>query len=590
MRERVAKAAIGTHLACCILQAVIAVAKRGRFGLQSTGGLMREHERNTNILLLRILWGTLVVYPLLAGLAALGVVSDSVWLFIVWGSIQAGCILPATIMVRFNLWPTAVKYVGTLALTASLFVGHMFISSLSDSWALWVLPLALATLYFERGVSAFTVLTTLIALNVTPVLFPSNNIEFTVSVGVSRSIVLVLCGIILYAGVSRGRRLLESLDAGSRMEEMAATLQGILGRVSAAAGTLTAAGHDLQINSRQLAAELNDTLLPQVHELEKHGAAQSESIETTVSSVQELVMAVDQMATGMQQQAEHVQRSSSVVENMAASVTEVAGFTSQVAEAAQAAAKEAEAGESLVQQMIDDISNLQQTVQGFAETMGGLGSHSGQIGEIVTVITEVAEQTNLLALNAAIEAARAGEHGRGFSVVAEEVRSLAERVSGATKEIAALIDQIQRGITDALTAVQAGTREAAGSVDRARQAGSALHSIRQAVDVTQQQSAEIAAQTNLLQASGNELVEAIGQLAALTEESSAATEEMAAGGSQVTSIMQTMEQTANASTTAIVTVASSLREFEGAVQHIAEASDSLASLAEELESLTRATN
>lgn len=552
---------------------------------------MHDYERDTNALLLRILWGAMAVFPVLIALAAIGVLDrESLWQFVLWGAVQGACIVPVTVMVRRNVAPKAIKYVGTLSFSAALFVGHMFVPGLTDSWALWLLPLTLATLYFNRNVSLVTGFVTLVAINLTPILFPSTKLDFTVSGAISRSLIVVLCVGILSASVARGRRLLESLDEGNRLEEMAATLKNVLARVTTAVGTLTAAGQGLQQNSRQLAAELRDTLLPQVQQLEEHGAAQLDSLETTVSSVQQLIMAVEQMAAGMQQQAEHVHRSSSVVENMASSVQDVAGFTAHVAATADAAAREAEAGEALVQQMIDNISHLQQTVEGFAETMDGLGSHSGQIGEIVTVITEVAEQTNLLALNAAIEAARAGEHGRGFSVVAEEVRGLAERVSGATKEIADLIAQIQRGIAAALDAVHAGTREAANSVDMARQAGSALNSIRQAVDVTRQHSAEIASQTNVLRTSGDELVEAMSQLAALTEQSSAATEEMAASGSQVSGIMNAMEQTATTNSATISTVAGSLREFEDAVHHIAEASDSLATLATELESLTREAN
>src|SRR5690606_5043998 len=121
----------------------------------------------------------------------------------------------------------------------------------------------------------------------------------------------------------------------------------------------------------------------------------------------------------------------------------------------------------------EGMARISQAVADAAQRVQELGQQSQRIGEIVQLISDIADQTNLLALNAAIEAARAGEHGRGFAVVAEEVRKLAERSAESTREIAALVENIQLGVTEAVAAVQAGTQEAEVGSRLAVQAGEA---------------------------------------------------------------------------------------------------------------------
>ena len=133
---------------------------------------------------------------------------------------------------------------------------------------------------------------------------------------------------------------------------------------------------------------------------------------------------------------------------------------------------------------------ISEVVKQSAETVQALGKSSDQIGEIVQVIDDIADQTNLLALNAAIEAARAGEQGRGFAVVADEVRKLAERTTKATKEIATMIKQIQKDTNDAVESMQQGTAEVEVGKKLAEKAGSSLqeiiHGAEQVVDIVTQ--------------------------------------------------------------------------------------------------------
>jgi len=179
---------------------------------------------------------------------------------------------------------------------------------------------------------------------------------------------------------------------------------------------------------------------------------------------------------------------SATVEEVASTTNEVAATSDQGAENAEAAAKEseqvqqvAEEGNRAVQETVEKMSTISHASQNVATAIKNLGNQSHQIGEIINTITNIANQTNLLALNAAIEAARAGEHGRGFAVVAEEVRKLAEQSSEAANQVTGLIEKIQVGVGEAVTAIDNGVSEVEDGVQVANNAGASLEQISKAI-------------------------------------------------------------------------------------------------------------
>lgn len=213
----------------------------------------------------------------------------------------------------------------------------------------------------------------------------------------------------------------------------------------------------------------------------------------------------EQMRTNFEQQTARLGEVATAMTEMSSSATEIATKAADVSARTSDAGQNATSGRNAVATTVDDMAAIASQVQASCDVVADLGKRSEQIGAIVGVINDIADQTNLLALNAAIEAARAGEHGRGFAVVADEVRKLAERTQKATQEVVDSIAKIQEGTTSAVTQMAQNRTQVTSGVDKARGAGAALDQIV---------------------AGASEIDSAVRNIAAAAEEQSATTEEI----------------------------------------------------------------
>mgnify|MGYP001394872353 CR=1 FL=1 len=243
----------------------------------------------------------------------------------------------------------------------------------------------------------------------------------------------------------------------------------------------------------------------------------SEAIAATASASNQISSSTEEMAAGSQEQTQQTREVAHSIEEMTKTILDNTKNTSFASETARNAGEKAKEGGHVVEETIDGMNRIASVVKKSAEMVQELGKNSDQIGEIVQVIDDIADQTNLLALNAAIEAARAGEQGRGFAVVADEVRKLAERTTKATKEIASMIKQIQKDTDNAVNSMSEGIEEVEKGKKLTDRAGGALNEI---VDGSQK------------------VVDIITQVAAASEEQSSSAETISRSIESINSVSQ----------------------------------------------------
>ncbi len=312
---------------------------------------------------------------------------------------------------------------------------------------------------------------------------------------------------------------------------------------------------------------------------------QSRTVQASALAMDQLTRAIQEIATGAQNQAKTVEGTVALVQQSAAAVEEVAKLSQTASVHGRQVAEIASAGGQQVEDAVESMARIKEATDQVAEMVRQLGESSQQIGAIVETIDDIAAQTNLLALNAAIEAARAGEHGKGFAVVADEVRKLAERSSKATGEIAELIASIQSMTAHAVEAMDRGAKEVEEGAELGNQAGVALGKIQNAVSDIVGQIENMSAAAQQMAAGTNEVIRAIESVSAITEETTAAAEEMSASSSEVVQQIEQVAAVSEENAAAAEEVSATTQEQNAAVEEMTAATEELARMAGQLQEL-----
>lgn len=292
-----------------------------------------------------------------------------------------------------------------------------------------------------------------------------------------------------------------------------------------AGGDLT---HDLRVTRRDELGVLQQSIGRMGTTLRELIGGIRDGVTQIASAAEELSAVTEQTSAGANSQKVETDQVATAMHEMAATVQEVARNAEQASHAATGADDEARAGDRVVGEAISQIERLAEEVHRSTEAMNLLQQESQKIGSVMDVIKSVAEQTNLLALNAAIEAARAGEAGRGFAVVADEVRGLAQRTQKSTEEIEELVASLQNGTQQVANAMLGSRNLTESSVELARKAGGSLENITRTVSNIQSMNQQIAAAAEQQSAVAEEISRSILNVRDVSEQTASASDETAA--------------------------------------------------------------
>ncbi len=260
------------------------------------------------------------------------------------------------------------------------------------------------------------------------------------------------------------------------------------------------------------------------------------------SAATEIASSSEEMAQGMSEQTSQMAQISQAVQEMSKSVVLVAEKASQASQTATRSGDLAGEGGQVVTETVEGMQSIREAVMASAGSVEELGKRGQQIGQIIDVINDIADQTNLLALNAAIEAARAGEHGRGFAVVADEVRKLADRTTKATEEVGDSISAIQSETVDAVKRMEIGTQQVEQGVEKASHAGESLGQIVDAATEVAEMIREISGAADEQSAAAEQVSQNIVSISAVAEQSSQGAEQAAQASQELSTKAEQLQQ------------------------------------------------
>ena len=365
------------------------------------------------------------------------------------------------------------------------------------------------------------------------------------------------------------------------LERMVESLRDLIGQVGTAAEQVYGVANGVSLSANEL-SQATDQVAANAAGVSAGTKEQGEQFGAILESLVQLGDRVAEVRVGGQQIDARIGAAESALAAMIGAIEGATAAASEVEVVAASAAHAAADGAVAVRETIAGMGRIKDVVQRAAVKVTELGAKGEHIGAIVETIDDIAEQTNLLALNAAIEAARAGEQGRGFAVVADEVRKLAERSSQATKEIAALIGQVQQDTEEAVAAMDAGAAEVSQGSELAASSGQVIDELGAAVAATRSAAEQIGGRIRTMVSASDGVVSAIREIDRIARDNGTSAEQMLAHASSVIGQLDAIESVTTATANHAEEVNAAAEEMNAQAQALAGSADSLVMTSQDL--------
>ncbi|MFD2381406.1 methyl-accepting chemotaxis protein [Paenibacillus xanthanilyticus] len=359
-----------------------------------------------------------------------------------------------------------------------------------------------------------------------------------IAVIIANAAVALIMGRLIMLSVTKPVRELESL-----MNQAASGELTVVGTYSSRdeLGSLTNSFNNMVSGLRELIGTVSETSRKVAESSEELSMSADQSSQAT----EHISHTIQELAYGAEQQVQSVKNSSDTIQEMSSRTKHISSAASMVKGTAHTAAVQSDQGAYAITNAIEQMNAIHTRVSSLSQAVTDLGERSKQIELISKSISDISGQTNLLALNAAIEAARAGEHGRGFAVVADEVRQLAEESSGSAKQISELINQIQRETQTVVDAMSDTMHEVSSGIDVVNGAGSAFRQIQDAIQIVTSQITEVTAAVEELSHGTGEVAHSITDVNKIAEDTAAGTQHVSAATQQQLASMEEINMSAS---------------------------------------------
>jgi len=371
---------------------------------------------------------------------------------------------------------------------------------------------------------------------------------------------------------------------GHAFGAMTANLRNLVGQVAVNAQSINNSSTQLAMASEH-AGQVTGQIAETIQQVALGINQQSESVSQTAAAVEQTSQSVEVVGQGAKKQDIAVNHAVRLTDEMTAAIQKVSKKAIAQARGADISVQTANGSANTVQETVHSMESIKTKVDLTAQKVLEMGHRSTEIGDIIEKIDDIASQTNLLALNAAIEAARAGEHGKGFAVVADEVRKLAQKSNSATKEIAGLVKSIQRSVNEAVKAMQDSALEVENGVSKADQARLALADVMNAIEFSKRSGDEISTAAQHMSNISSELVKAMHAVSSVVVENTQATTIMARATNQVTSAIENIASVSEQNSAAVEEVSASTEQMSVQVGEVSASAQVLANMAEDLQQL-----